>query len=212
VAVGHRHPDRLEAPHQEAGERARERDVAGQGQARGHSDHARLRAAQVERALRILLGEGAGHRRLREVGVERDDPLVGRPQLDERFPERGAGGLGRHHFFPMAESSATIGAAQAGTGSPTISRIARTASSGFGALPCHSGSFSMNETPLPLTVWATMKVGAPLLASAWSRALSTWAMSCPLTSSTGQPNALSLSVIGSRSRIFFTKPSSWMPL
>ena len=41
----------------------------------------------------------------------------------------------------------------------------------------------MKDTPLPLTVWATMNVGPPLVASAWSSALSTWAMSSDSTSS-----------------------------
>ena len=49
-----------------------------------------------------------------------------------------------------------MGCTEEGTGSPTTSRMASMASLGLGALPCHSGSFSMNETPLPLTVWATM--------------------------------------------------------
>ena len=39
-------------------------------------------------------------------------------------------------------------------------------SSGVGAVPWNLGLFSMNETPLPLTVWATMQVGWPLVASA----------------------------------------------
>ena len=55
-------------------------------------------------------------------------------------------------------------------------RMAAIASAGLGALPCHSGLFSMNETPLPLTVWATMKVGLPRVASAWSSALPIWAI------------------------------------
>ncbi len=90
--------------------------------------------------------------------------------------------------------------------------MAAIASSGFGALPCHSGLFSMNDTPLPLTVWATMNVGTPRLASAWSSALLMCAMSWPLISSTGQPKLCHLATSGSRSQILATKSSSWILL
>src|SRR5450432_3827879 len=40
----------------------------------------------------------------------------------------------------------------------------------FGATPCQATFPSMNETPLPLMVWATMKVGFPLAARASAKA------------------------------------------
>ena len=70
----------------------------------------------------------------------------------------------------------------------------------------------MKDTPLPFTVCATMKVGLPLVASAWSSAFSIWATSWPSISTTGQPNDCHLAVTGSRSSTFFTKLSSWILL
>src|SRR5262249_2290379 len=177
----------------------------------GEADHPRLGDADVERARRIRLGERGGHRGLGEGGVDGDDALVARAQVEQRLAQGGAGGLAGPHDLPSPSSSATIGAAQPGTDGPTISRMARRASAGFGALPCHSGSFSMNDTPLPLTVWATMNTGRSLMVSAWSRALSIWPRSWPSTSRTAHPKALHLSATGSRSRIFSTNPSSWIP-
>src|SRR5439155_20941162 len=170
---------------------------------------------------RILLREVPGHGRLRQVGIERDDALVARAQIEEGFAECGATGLGRHHFFSRAASSSTIArvdalvfkySSQALSVIPITSLIALIASAGFGALPCHSGSFSMNDTPLPFTVCATMKVGVPRVASAWSSAFAIWATSWPSISTTGQPNACHLAVTGSRSSTFFTKLSSWILL
>src|SRR5207245_11339667 len=162
-----------------------------------------------------------GHGGFRQVGVEGDDAVVLGPELQERFAERRAAGCGRPHFFSRAVSSSTIArvaesvfkySSQAPSEIPRTSRMAAIASAGFGALPCHSGSFSMNDTPLPFTVWATMKVGVPRVASAWSSAFAIWATSWPSISTTGQPNACHLAVTGSRSSTFFTKLSSWILL
>src|SRR5262249_32047420 len=212
VRVGDRDADRLEAAHDEAGERARERDAPGECEPGADSDHVRLGDAHVERPLRIFLGKIHGHGRLRQVGVDRDDPLVLGPEIEQGFPEGGAAGLGRHHFFSSAVSSSTIArvavsvfkySCQALSVIPSTSRIALIASAGFGALPCHSGSFSMNDTPLPLTVCATMKVGTPVVASAWSSAFVICPMSWPSISTTGQPNDCHLAVTGSISSTFF---------
>ena len=55
----------------------------------------------------------------------------------------------------------------------------------------------MNETPLPLMVWATMQVGLPLVASASvERALRMASKSCPSISMVCQPNARHLSASG----------------
>src|SRR4029077_17097759 len=98
----------------------------------------------VERPGRILLREVHRHGRLRQVGVERDDPLVLGAQIEERFAERGATGFGRHHFFSRALSSSTIArvdesvfkySSQAPSVTPRTSRIALIASTGLGALP-----------------------------------------------------------------------------
>src|SRR5262249_27641636 len=154
----------LEAAHDEARERAGEGDLAGERQARADADHVRFGDAQVEGPLGMLLREARGHRRLRQIGVERDDPLVSGAQLDQGFSEGGAAGFCGHHFFSSAPSSSTIArveesvlrySSQALSLIPSTSRIALIASAGLGALPCHSGSFSMNETPLPFTVCAT---------------------------------------------------------
>src|SRR5713101_6155890 len=221
VCVGDRDPDGLETPCDEARERAGERDPSGERQAGTDADHVRLGDAEVERAAGEGLRELRGHGGFRQIGVEGDDPVVLGAELQERFTERRAAGLGRHHFFSRAASSSTMARvaasvfknpSQAPAETPSTSRMAAIASAGFGALPCHSGSFSMKDTPLPFTVWATTKVGVPRVASAWSRAFAIWATSWPLISTTGQPNDCHLAMTGSRSRIFFTKSSSWILL
>ncbi len=101
VGVGDRDADRLEAPDEEARERGGERHLARHGEPRRHADHVRLGDADVERAIRILLREGRRHRRLREVGVERDDARVLGSELDQGFPERGARRFGWHRSVPL---------------------------------------------------------------------------------------------------------------
>ena len=68
--------------------------------------------------------------------------------------------------------------------------------SAFGALPCQSQSFSMKETPLPLTLWAMMTVGLPLYARAAAKAASSSPKSCAEHSTTFQPKARNLSAEG----------------
>ena len=89
--------------------------------------------------------------------------------------------------------------------------MAATASSGFGALPCHSGLFSMNDTPLPLTVWATISA-ADRRGLGLVERLVDLGRSWPSISITGQPKACHLATSGSRSQLFVTKSSSWLLL
>src|SRR5205823_14877650 len=125
------------------GERARERHAAGQREPGRDADHVGFRDAEVEGAPGEFLGEARRHGGLRQVGVEGDDALVLRAQLDERLSERDAAGFGRHrssadsgvegYFLSSARSSLTMAAValsvsrwpcQAASVTPRISRMA----------------------------------------------------------------------------------------
>src|SRR5207247_6817213 len=110
VGVGNGHADRFEAAHDEARERADERHLAGQREPRADPDHVRFGDADVEGPIGVRLGEADRHRGLREVGVDRDDAVVGRRQLKKGLAKRGATGLWRHYVFSRGSSSATLAA------------------------------------------------------------------------------------------------------
>src|SRR3989338_2906584 len=82
------------------------------------------------------------------------------------------------HFFHLSSSNAFFN------------------SSSFGAAPCHFGLFSMNETPLPLTVFAMMHHG-PFSFFAFSKAGTISLKSWPSISMILKPKDLHRSVKGS---------------
>ena len=67
----------------------------------------------------------------------------------------------------------------------------------------------MNETPLPLTVWAMITLGRPFTAFAASQAATIAATSWPSHSITFQPKARHLSGMGSTGMIAAVSPMSW---
>src|ERR1035441_2060751 len=85
-------------------------------------------------------------------------------------------------------------------------------SSCVGATPWNLGLFSMNDTPFPLMVCATMHVGLPLVAAASASAPWMAAKLCPSISKTCHPNERHLSTTGATSMMSLTKPSSWIRL
>ena len=82
------------APGAEHGKRARERDVAGQREARGHVDHVLLGDAAVEQAPGVSrVGELLGGGRAGQVGIYRHDEHALGGELRQRGAVRGARGL-----------------------------------------------------------------------------------------------------------------------
>src|SRR5690606_31498532 len=121
---------------------ADERDQAGRGQSGGHAHHVLLGDADVDEAVRVGLLEPAEVGRADRVIADGDDPLVVGGQFDQ--------GLGE--CLAVVES---LGHASSSSASATCSAV--------GTLWCHSTRSSMNETPLPLVVFATTATGLPVV-------------------------------------------------
>ena len=132
------------------GKRAGKWDLAADCKAGGRADHVLLGDADGEKAAGVLLLEPDRARGILEVAGERHDVGMGLAQLEQSFAEPVARGLVRHQTAACNSFNA------------------RSNSSGFGATPCQAGLSSMNETPFPFTVRATMTWGLPLIVSASS--------------------------------------------
>ena len=133
-------------------ERAGERDLARHRESGRDVHHVGLGDTDVEEALLVLLGELEGGGRLGEVGLDGDDihALVG--QLDQCLAQCFPRCLVAHEPLP------SVSGASSSTACATCSAE--------GALPCQPASPSMNDTPLPFTVCATMTAGPPVYALA----------------------------------------------
>ena len=152
------------APGAEHGERARERDVAGQRETRGHVDHVLLGDAAVEQAPGVSrVGELLGGGRAGQVGVHGHDghALSRRARRASRRTRRAWPSSGQrvsvfaqfHHDGPPIPRRRTA--------PPEPSQVPRR----FGALPCQPAWFSMKETPLPFTVRAITHTGRAVSAA-----------------------------------------------
>jgi len=150
VGVATENADRLEAADDEAGERARERHAARQREPAAMPIMLDSAIPRVEGGARGILGEAAVM-----VDFDRSASRVTmrslRAQLDERLSERDAAGLGRHrspltpcrgYFLVECAQLADDGrgrlvgreiAVPGASVTPRISRMAATASAGFGA-------------------------------------------------------------------------------
>ena len=129
----------------ESCEAAGEDGLARKREAGRDADHVLLGDADVDETegivvLELLGGGGPG-----QVGLNGHDVMALLDELDERLAIALTGRDGLRHGYSPPSSSAS----------------ASLACSSLGALPCHPAWFSMNETPLPLTVWATMHTGEP---------------------------------------------------
>src|SRR5699024_8858135 len=163
---------------------ADERHQTGGRQTRPDPDHVLLGDAHVDQPVRERLPEGDQVGGADRVVAHGHDPLVLGGQRDQLLGERGAvvvdgrGGVGECH---------------------TSSLVARATCSAVGTLWCHSTRSSMNETPLPLIVWAMIATGRPSLGLVQASCSARW--SWPSTSRTAAPNASSLAASGSRALV-----------
>src|ERR1039457_3079132 len=187
--------------HHEHAEAGHKRDLPRHGQSRSHTYHVRLGDTAREKAVGEFLGEIRRHGGFRKIGVHYHHVLIFAPQFHQGPPEglaRGRAhldfkfGFGRHGYFSSCRASFN--------------------SSWVGAVPWNLGLFSMNDTPFPLMVCATMQVGLPLVAAASASAPSIPAKSCPSISSVCHPNSRHFSATGAISMMSLTKPSSWIRL
>src|SRR5919199_1759510 len=162
----------------ESGKRAEPGHEADRGQAGGDAGHVLLGDAHLQEAVGPRLVQDVGARGVGQVAVEHEQIGIGIGQLDQRLAEHDAWG-----------QQLRCGGGHAGPPSPSSASAAARKSAGSG-LACQANWFSMNETPLPLTVWAMMTVGRPGAPSwAWRSVCTTWAMSWPSISCARQPNA-----------------------
>ncbi len=99
----------------------------------------------------LLRGRGA-----REVGVHRHDGHALGRELGERRPVGRTRGLLLLGLGPVCKLNHGIDSFPA---PPSSAASASAACSAFGAFPCQPASFSMNGTPLPLTVRAMTACG-----------------------------------------------------
>ena len=138
----------------EHGERGREHRAAGEGEPGGHTDHVLLGDAHVHQAIGIGGAQLAGGGGSAQVGVDGHDVHALVDQLHQGLAECGARSLehGAHAPFTVAASASYAASSSAN---------ARSASSAEGATPCQEHWSSMKETPLPLTVLATITTGDP---------------------------------------------------
>src|SRR5207247_983427 len=170
------------------------------------ADHVVLRDADLEEPLRVLLLEQVRVVRLHEVPVQHDDAGI-LPHADQGLAERLPGRL-RHQWAPP-ESASNRRRDSSASIVPSSSAMAISACFASGAFPCQSGFSSIQDTPFPLTVCATIIVGWSPTDSASSSASRISSMSWPLISRTCHPKARHFATTGSMSRMSTTFALCW---
>src|SRR5690606_40646670 len=109
------------------------------------AEHILLGDAHLEEPVRVRLLEHVCLGRVRQVTIQHDHVGILVPELDQPLaPGVAHGNLRVGHLTSSGSAS---------------SRPDFSMSSAVGTCACHMKSPSMKETPLPLTVFATMQVG-----------------------------------------------------
>src|SRR3989338_532819 len=191
IIITESHPEDPVCIGPKSGERTDKREEAYFAQPCGRTCDILLGYAEIEKSFRKFLLEIFGAGRIFQVAREDDYIPVFPPQLEQRLAETVTRSL---HIFSLISSSAFE------------------SSSPFGALPCHPGSPSIKETPLPFIVRAAMKVGLSFILPERSKAFMISSKSCPFISRVFHPKSLSFPANGSSFFIWATGPFCWTPL
>jgi len=138
-----------------------EGDLSGAGKPGAHAEHVLFGDPRVEEPVRELLPEPLGACGLGQVRVHDHDIGVGMTKLHQRLPVAIPGGL-LVQLDPVLVGKVRSEFSHSAASCSRSSCRASASSSAFGHLPCQSATSSMNDTPLPFTVWARSAVGPPL--------------------------------------------------